>query len=115
VNAGLNLLWIPRWEVSGAIWATVVALIIYNVLVFGAGERYHHVGFPLLRAFAVYGFAYLAGRLALRGALASAVSLGAFLVASRLLGFLEVEQLPGLVAKFRRWLASEPGPASQSS
>jgi len=108
VNIALNLLWIPRWEVMGAIWATVVSVVIHNCLIYAVGEHYHRIGFPLARGLAVYGIAYLAGRLALEGPLVGAGALLVFVAVAWLLGFLEVNVLVGLVAAARPRLWPAP-------
>lgn len=93
VNAVLNLAWIPRYGVSGAAWATVVAFLVYNSMVYIAAERLYPVGFPLGTALAVYALATAGAYLALRGPLLGgaivAVHLGVLIGA----GFLDLRVL----------------------
>jgi len=49
LNLGLNLLWIPRWGVFGAAWATLLSYMVVYGLLIAAGRRYVHrpTWFPL--------------------------------------------------------------------
>ncbi len=42
LNLGLNLLWVPRWGVFGAAWATVLSYMAVYGLLIAAGRRHVH-------------------------------------------------------------------------
>ena len=75
LNAGLNLLWIPRWGVTGAAWATVVAMLAYNAMIYVTSERLRPFGYPLRTALLVYAVAGVAAHVALEGPAVAALAL----------------------------------------
>lgn len=74
VNLLVNLLLIPQYGVWGAVWATVLAFIVYNVVVFGMSERDLPMNYPFSAAALTYAASLIAGMVALTGA--SGVLLG---------------------------------------
>jgi O-antigen/teichoic acid export membrane protein len=101
VNAALNWWWIPTHGVSGAIWATNVALVVYNVAMFSLGERYYEVGFPLGRGLALYGFAWLSATAALSGRFPGWLAVLVQLTVIWAVGFADIEGLRRLLQDLR--------------
>ncbi len=87
VNLLANLLLIPGHGVWGAVWATVLAFVVYNLVVFALAERDLPMNYPFAAAAATYLGTLLAGTMALSGVVGILVGgalLGALLVMTRL-------------------------------
>jgi O-antigen/teichoic acid export membrane protein len=103
MNAVLNWWWIPGHGVGGAIWATNVALVAYNVCIFFLGERYYRVGFPLWRGLALYGFAWLVATVSLSGGVPGWVAVLVHVAVLASLGFADTAGLLRLLRDWRAW------------
>lgn len=97
LNVALNYVLIPRYEIFGAIWARNVALLVYNLLVFRAGESYFRVGFPLGRCLVLYGTAFLVAETGLMAPSAVLILVPGYAILLHLFGFLTWQDL----ARFR--------------
>jgi O-antigen/teichoic acid export membrane protein len=111
VNLVLNLVLIPAFGVFGAAWATVIAFLAYDLLMFRTSERLLHVGFPFWRGMVAYASAYAGAVMVLGRPFAGVLALAVQIVLLLALGLIEKRVLLLPVAWARRRWAGPAGAA----
>lgn len=104
VNLLANLILIPPYGVWGAVWSTVLAFAVYNIVVFWLGEKDFSPGYPFTAATVTYLVTLTAGWFSQKGpgfALVAAATMAIALFATRIVESSDLARLNSLVRSRR--------------